>query len=68
MVCVLGDLVENPGGILRAYCNAVDIPYSDSMLTWSPGPVPEWGPIETREPGTILSYTVLYNTILYYRI
>jgi len=46
-----GDLIANPEGILRSYCTAVNLPYDACMLSWDPGPVPEWGPIELREPG-----------------
>ncbi|XP_072017002.1 uncharacterized protein [Amphiura filiformis] len=28
------DLLMNPGGILKAYCNAMDIPYTDDLLHW----------------------------------
>ena len=31
------DLLENPQGIVEAYCNAVDIPYIESALSWEPG-------------------------------
>ncbi len=30
------DLLTNPGGILKAYCNAMDIPYADDLLHWDP--------------------------------
>ena len=31
------DLLANPSGILKAYCQAVGIPYSDDLLQWKPG-------------------------------
>ena len=30
------DLLMNPGRVLKAYCNAVGIPYSDDLLCWDP--------------------------------
>ncbi|XP_072027780.1 uncharacterized protein [Amphiura filiformis] len=31
------DLLANPGRVLKAYCEAVGIPYSDDLLQWKPG-------------------------------
>ncbi|MCP4981893.1 MAG: sulfotransferase family protein [Gammaproteobacteria bacterium] len=31
------DLLENPHGIVEAYCDAVGIPYIDAALSWEPG-------------------------------
>lgn len=31
------DLLENPEGIVSAYCDAVDIPFIREALTWAPG-------------------------------
>ena len=31
------DLLENPHGVVEAYCNAVGIPYLGSALSWEPG-------------------------------
>jgi len=31
------DLLENPYGIVEAYCRAVDIPFKPEALTWEPG-------------------------------
>jgi hypothetical protein len=45
------DLIADPEGMLRSYCLAVDIPFDKCMLSWEPGPVPEWGPIEPLKPG-----------------
>ncbi len=28
------DLLTNPGGIVKAYCNAMDIPYTNDLLHW----------------------------------
>ncbi|XP_072017030.1 uncharacterized protein [Amphiura filiformis] len=30
------DLLMNPGGVLKAYCNSMDIPYTDDLLHWDP--------------------------------
>ena len=30
------DLLMNPGRVLKAYCNAVGIPYTDDLLCWDP--------------------------------
>jgi hypothetical protein len=41
------DILENPEAILRALCLAIDIPFDDKMLSWSPGPRPTdgcWAP------------------------
>ena len=31
------DLLENPFGMVEAYCNAVDIPFIEEALSWKPG-------------------------------
>lgn len=31
------DVLENPRGVLKALCQAVDVPFSDAMLSWPPG-------------------------------
>ena len=31
------DLLENPFGMIEAYCNAVDIPFIEEALSWKPG-------------------------------
>ena len=31
------DLLENPAGMLKAYCQAVGIPYIDDLLEWESG-------------------------------
>ena len=36
------DLLENPRGIMEEYCNRTGLPFQESMLTWSPGVVPDW--------------------------
>jgi hypothetical protein len=33
-----GDLLADPGGILRALCRALDVPFDDGMLSWPAGP------------------------------
>ena len=33
------DLLENPEGIMRAYCAKVGLKYQENMTRWSPGPV-----------------------------
>jgi hypothetical protein len=35
------DLLEDPDGLMAAYCAACGLPYDSSMLSWAPGPVPE---------------------------
>jgi len=35
------DLLEDPEGIMTAYCDALGLPFDKSMLSWKPGPVPE---------------------------
>jgi hypothetical protein len=35
------DLLEDPEGIMRAYCHGLGLPFDTSILTWQPGPVPE---------------------------
>lgn len=32
------DLLANPAGMIRAYCEAVGIPFLERALTWEPGP------------------------------
>lgn len=32
------DLLENPEGVLRALCAALDVPFDERMLSWPPGP------------------------------
>lgn len=32
------EFLQDPEAYLRALCNALDIPFSDSMLSWPPGP------------------------------
>jgi hypothetical protein len=31
------DVLENPGGMLKALCEALDVPYTDQMLEWPAG-------------------------------
>ena len=38
------DVLADPGGMLAALCSAIDIPWTDEMLTWKAGPHPEDGP------------------------
>ena len=41
------DILNDPPGMLRALCAALDIPYTDDMLSWPAGPKPEdgvWAP------------------------
>lgn len=40
------DLIQNPRKILKKLCKAIDIKFSESMLSWKPGPKPYdgvWG-------------------------
>ena len=39
-----GDLLADPPAVMRAYCDAVGLPFSPSMLSWNPGPVDAWLP------------------------
>jgi len=32
-----GDLLENPQGVVKAFCEAVEIPFLEEALTWEPG-------------------------------
>ncbi|MEU0555558.1 hypothetical protein [Dactylosporangium sp. NPDC006015] len=36
------DLVDRPGATVRAYCDAVGLPFSEDVLQWLPGERPEW--------------------------
>ena len=36
------DLLNNPKEIMRSYCNATGLVYTDDMLTWTPGIVEDW--------------------------
>jgi len=38
------DLVDEPAGVLRRYCESVGIPFLPSALTWSAGERAEWRP------------------------
>jgi hypothetical protein len=41
------DILADPPGMLRALCDALKIPYTDKMLSWSAGAKPEdgvWAP------------------------
>ena len=38
------DLLADPPAVMRAYCDAVGLPFSPSMLSWNPGPVDAWLP------------------------
>ena len=35
------DLLEDPEGVMRVYCEALSVPFTPDILTWKPGPVPE---------------------------
>ena len=36
------DLIKNPRDIMKSYCNATGLTYTDDMLTWTPGVVEDW--------------------------
>jgi len=36
-------LLEDPPGILQAICERLDLPWTEAMLSWPPGPKPEDG-------------------------
>jgi hypothetical protein len=41
------DLLADPGGMLRALCRALGVPFTQAMLSWPPGPRPSdgvWAP------------------------
>lgn len=38
------DLVKAPMALVRAYCDAVSIPFSPAALRWQPGQRPQWQP------------------------
>lgn len=35
-------LLAKPGPTVRAYCARMQLPFRSEMLTWTPGPRPEW--------------------------
>ncbi|MEO1662333.1 MAG: HAD family hydrolase [Pseudomonadota bacterium] len=37
------DILRAPGAVLGALCEALDVPWSEPMLSWAPGPKPEDG-------------------------
>lgn len=50
------DLLNDPGGIMRAYCTAVGLPYADAMVRWERGRVAEdWGDWEGEWYHTLIS-------------
>lgn len=36
------DLLANPRGIMEQYCLATGLPFSEKMLTWTPGEISDW--------------------------
>jgi hypothetical protein len=36
------DLVSDPAAVIRAYCDAVGLPFRPEALRWAPGDRPEW--------------------------
>jgi hypothetical protein len=36
------DLMAAPAALIRAYCDAVSIPFMPAALSWRPGHRPEW--------------------------
>ena len=36
------DLLEDPEGTMRAYCEGIGVRFDKKMLEWEPGPVPDW--------------------------
>jgi hypothetical protein len=36
------ELCADPSGVVRAWCQAMDLPFVEAALTWSPGMRPEW--------------------------
>ena len=37
MIIDTDDLLADPGGVLKAYCKSLGIPYSDDLLEWNSG-------------------------------
>lgn len=37
------DVLQDPEGMLRRLCDALDVPFTDAMLCWAPGPRPTDG-------------------------
>lgn len=52
-----GDLVADPAGTVRRYCEHVGIPYLPSALSWSPDMVPVWRRSEKWHASTSASTT-----------
>jgi len=36
------ELCSDPGGVVAAWCAAMDLPFMERALTWEPGMRPEW--------------------------
>ncbi len=36
------DLIRDPEGTIKAYCEKIDVPFVAEALSWQPGPVPDW--------------------------
>ena len=36
------DLLANPRDVMEQYCHATGLPFSEKMLTWTPGEVSDW--------------------------
>lgn len=51
------DVLENPPGLLRALCEAVGIPFLESMLSWEPGSRAAYGVWEKHWYGNVLRST-----------
>ncbi len=38
-----GEVLKNPESVLTQLCKGLSIPFSEKMLSWNPGPIPEDG-------------------------
>jgi Sulfotransferase domain len=36
------DLIRDPEGTIKAYCEKIGVPFVAEALSWQPGPVPDW--------------------------
>ena len=51
------DVLQDPEGMLRRLCAALDVPWSDAMLSWEPGPRPTDGVWARHWYGNLLAST-----------
>jgi hypothetical protein len=51
------DVLQDPKGMLRRLCRALDVPFTDAMLSWEPGPRPTDGVWAGHWYGKVLAST-----------